>query len=86
MRGQIISERIFDDLRHALDFMEAHPDIDNNRIALFGHNLGGDGNRLSNRTARQSAYPRDGLCRARADLDRGLELFTKAGRGLGAIK
>jgi pimeloyl-ACP methyl ester carboxylesterase len=42
MRGLVSSERSDEDLEHALDFLEAQPAIDNNRIVLFGHSLGGD--------------------------------------------
>lgn len=40
-RGLVAEARLVEDLIHALDYVEAHPDIDNNRIALFGHSLGG---------------------------------------------
>ena len=40
-RGLIAEDRCVEDLIHALDFIEAHPGIDNNRIALFGHSFGG---------------------------------------------
>jgi alpha-beta hydrolase superfamily lysophospholipase len=41
MRGLIGEARMVEDLQHALDFIEAQPGIDNKRIALFGHSLGG---------------------------------------------
>jgi pimeloyl-ACP methyl ester carboxylesterase len=41
MRGLISEDRMVEDLQHALDFIEAQPGIDNKRIALFGHSLGG---------------------------------------------
>ncbi len=41
MRGLISEDRMVEDLKHALDFIEAQPGIDNKRIALFGHSLGG---------------------------------------------
>jgi dipeptidyl aminopeptidase/acylaminoacyl peptidase len=41
-RGLMSSERNVQDLRHALDYIEAHPGIDNDRIALIGHSFGGD--------------------------------------------
>lgn len=41
MRGLIGETRMVEDLQHALDFIEAQPGIDNKRIALFGHSLGG---------------------------------------------
>ena len=43
MRGLISEERMVQDLQHALDLIEAQPSIDNKRIALFGHSLGGGG-------------------------------------------
>jgi pimeloyl-ACP methyl ester carboxylesterase len=43
MRGYINEERMVTDLVHALDFVEAQPGIDDKRIALFGHSLGGGG-------------------------------------------
>ena len=41
MRGLISEARMVQDLIHALDYIEYNPGIDNNRIALFGHSLGG---------------------------------------------
>lgn len=41
-RGLMSSERNVQDLRHALDYIEAHPGIDNDRIVLIGHSFGGD--------------------------------------------
>lgn len=43
MRGLISQERMVEDLRHALDFIQTIPNVDNSRIALFGHSLGGSG-------------------------------------------
>ena len=43
MRGLISQERMVEDLRHALDFIETVPNADKHRIALFGHSLGGSG-------------------------------------------
>lgn len=43
MRGLISQERMVEDLRHTLDFIETIPNVDTNRIALFGHSLGGSG-------------------------------------------
>ncbi len=40
-RGLVSENRMVEDLGHALDYIEANPGIDNNRIALFGHSLGG---------------------------------------------
>ncbi len=40
-RGLVAEARLVEDLIHALDYIEANPGIDNNRIALFGHSLGG---------------------------------------------
>jgi pimeloyl-ACP methyl ester carboxylesterase len=42
LRGLMSSERNVQDLRHAIDYIEARPEIDNNRIALIGHSYGGD--------------------------------------------
>ena len=42
LRGLISSARNVQDLQHALDFIEAQPGMDNNRIVLFGHSFGGD--------------------------------------------
>lgn len=41
-RGLMSTERNVEDLRHALDYVEANPGIDNSRIALIGHSFGGD--------------------------------------------
>ncbi|MBI5301463.1 MAG: alpha/beta fold hydrolase [Chloroflexi bacterium] len=41
LRGYISEERWVADLRHALDYIEANPAVDNDRIALFGHSFGG---------------------------------------------
>lgn len=41
-RGLMSTERNVEDLRHAIDYLEANPGIDNNRIALIGHSYGGD--------------------------------------------
>lgn len=41
LRGLIAEERWVADLRHALDYIEANPGVDNERLALFGHSLGG---------------------------------------------
>jgi len=41
MRGLVSEDRLVEDLLHALDYIEFNPGIDNNRIALFGHSLGG---------------------------------------------
>ena len=43
MRGLVSEMSMVEDLRHALDYIEARPEIDNNHIALFGHSLGGGG-------------------------------------------
>lgn len=41
-RGLMSTERNVEDLRHAIDYLEANPGIDNNRIGLIGHSFGGD--------------------------------------------
>lgn len=41
-RGLMSSERNVQDLQRALDFIQAQPGIDPDRIALIGHSLGGD--------------------------------------------
>lgn len=41
-RGLMSSERNVQDLQRALDFIQAQPGVDPNRIALIGHSLGGD--------------------------------------------
>jgi dipeptidyl aminopeptidase/acylaminoacyl peptidase len=41
MRGLVSEARLVEDLQHALDFIDAQPSIDNKRLALFGHSLGG---------------------------------------------
>ena len=41
-RGLMSTDRNVEDLRHAIDYLEANPGIDNNRIALIGHSYGGD--------------------------------------------
>jgi pimeloyl-ACP methyl ester carboxylesterase len=43
MRGLISQERMVEDLRRGLDFIDTLPNVDKNRIALFGHSLGGGG-------------------------------------------
>lgn len=40
-RGLISEARMTQDVLRALDYIESIPGIDNNRIALFGHSLGG---------------------------------------------
>ena len=40
-RGFISEARMVEDVIHALDYIESNPGIDNNRIALIGHSLGG---------------------------------------------
>lgn len=42
MRGLISSDRMVEDLQHALDFIQSQPMLDHAHIALFGHSLGGD--------------------------------------------
>jgi pimeloyl-ACP methyl ester carboxylesterase len=41
MRGLISEARMVEDLRRALDFVSAQPGVDRQRLALFGHSLGG---------------------------------------------
>lgn len=41
LRGFVSQDHWVEDLRHALDYIEAHPGVDEDRIALFGHSLGG---------------------------------------------
>ncbi|MBI3536379.1 MAG: alpha/beta fold hydrolase [Chloroflexi bacterium] len=41
MRGLISETRWVEDLRHAVDFVSAQKNVDAQRIALFGHSLGG---------------------------------------------
>jgi len=41
-RGLMSTERNVEDLQRALDFIQAQPGVDPNRIALIGHSLGGD--------------------------------------------
>lgn len=41
-RGFMSTERNVEDLRHAIDYIEGNPGIDNNRIGLIGHSFGGD--------------------------------------------
>ncbi|MGE5262714.1 MAG: alpha/beta hydrolase [Acidobacteriota bacterium] len=43
MRGLISEDRMIEDLTHALDFLASQPGLDHQRIALFGHSLGGGG-------------------------------------------
>ncbi len=42
MRGLISSDRMVEDLQHALDFIQSLQTVDQADIALFGHSLGGD--------------------------------------------
>jgi pimeloyl-ACP methyl ester carboxylesterase len=42
LRGLMSTDRNAEDLRHAIDYIESRPEIDNSRIALLGHSYGGD--------------------------------------------
>jgi pimeloyl-ACP methyl ester carboxylesterase len=42
LRGLMSTERNVQDLRAAIDYLEAHTGIDQNRIVLVGHSYGGD--------------------------------------------
>ena len=41
LRGYVSEANWVEDLQNAIDYIEAHPGVDNDRIALFGHSLGG---------------------------------------------
>ncbi|MGZ5390557.1 MAG: alpha/beta hydrolase [Mycobacterium sp.] len=67
-RQWIAAGRQRDDLRHALEFVRSHPDIDANRIALWGTSLGGS-------HVVQVAAEDSGIAAVVANVP-GLDLFT----------